>query len=93
MARKKPLVLGLPDDMGRQLAMQTVVGAAAMLDEVGAEAAILRRNVTSPGGTTEAALDVLMSEQGLSDLMRRAAQAASNRAQELAQIGSGESEN
>lgn len=85
--------LGLPDDMSRQLAMQTVIGAAAMLDEAGAEAAVLRRNVTSPGGTTEAALDVLMSEQGLSDLMRRAAQAASNRAQELAQIGSGESEN
>ena len=84
--------LGLPEDMSRQLAMQTIIGAAAMLDEDHAEAAQLRRNVTSPGGTTEAALDVLMSEQGMSDLMRRAAQAAANRAQELAQIGSGKSE-
>jgi pyrroline-5-carboxylate reductase len=84
--------LGLPEDTSRQLAMQTIIGAAAMLQEDGAEAAQLRRNVTSPGGTTEAALDVLMSENGLSDLMRRAAQAATNRAQDLAQIGAVETD-
>ena len=84
--------LGLPEDMSRKLAMQTIIGAAAMLDADEVEAAELRRNVTSPGGTTEAALDVLMSEQGLSDLMRRAAHAAANRAQELAQIGSDKSD-
>lgn len=79
--------LGLPEAMSSQLAMQTVIGAAAMLEEDGADAAQLRRNVTSPGGTTEAALDVLMQENGLSDVMRRATQAAAIRAQELAQIG------
>lgn len=84
--------LGLPEAMSRQLAAQTIIGAAAMLDEEAADAAQLRRNVTSPGGTTEAALDVLMSEQGLSDLMRRAVQAAAMRAQELAQIGADKSD-
>ncbi|MDB2642117.1 hypothetical protein N9Y79_06270, partial [Alphaproteobacteria bacterium] len=47
----------------------------------------LRVNVTSPGGTTEAALDVLMSDAGLVDLMRRATQAAAIRAGELSKIG------
>lgn len=79
--------LGLPQDMAVQLAEQTVIGAAAMLDEDAADAAQLRRNVTSPGGTTEAALDVLMSEAGLNNLMRQATQAAAQRSQELAQIG------
>ncbi len=81
--------LGLPEAMSGQLAMQTIIGAAAMLEEDDADAAQLRRNVTSPGGTTEAALDVLMQENGLSDVMRRATQAAAMRAQELAQIGAG----
>lgn len=79
--------LGLPEEMSRDLAMQTIIGAAAMLEEDGADAVQLRRNVTSPGGTTAAALDVLMAENGLGDLMRRAAHAAADRAQELAQIG------
>lgn len=79
--------LGLPQDMAVQLAEQTVIGAATMLDEDAADAAQLRRNVTSPGGTTEAALDVLMSEAGLNNLMRQATQAAAQRSQELAQIG------
>lgn len=80
--------LGLAEETSRQLAVQTIIGAAAMLAEPNGEAAELRRNVTSPGGTTEAALDVLMGENGLGELMRRATQAAANRAQELAQIGS-----
>lgn len=79
--------LGVPQDMAVQLAEQTVIGAATMLDEDAADAAQLRRNVTSPGGTTEAALDVLMSEAGLNNLMRQATQAAAQRSQELAQIG------
>lgn len=79
--------LGVPVDMATQLAMQTVIGAAAMLDQEAGDPAQLRRNVTSPGGTTEAALDVLMSEAGLSNLMRQATQAAAQRSQELAQIG------
>ena len=85
--------LGLSEEMSARLAAQTIIGAAAMLEAEDAQAAQLRRNVTSPGGTTEAALDVLMSEGGLSDLMRRATQAAAQRAQELAQIGSQEADN
>jgi pyrroline-5-carboxylate reductase len=49
------------------------------------DAATLRKNVTSPGGTTAAALDVLMGEGGLSPLLRRAATAARDRARELGQ--------
>lgn len=77
--------LGLPEDMAAQLAVQTVIGSSAMLKEPDAAPQQLRINVTSPGGTTAAALDVLMSDGGLGDLMRRATQAAANRAQELGQ--------
>ena len=69
--------------MATDLAMQTVIGAAAMLRDENADPQQLRVNVTSPGGTTAAALDVLMSENGLGDLMRRATQAAAHRAAEL----------
>jgi pyrroline-5-carboxylate reductase len=75
--------LALPSDMATDLAMQTVIGAAAMLRDENADPQQLRVNVTSPGGTTAAALDVLMSENGLGDLMRRATQAAAHRAAEL----------
>ena len=80
--------LGLPHDMAAQLAMQTIIGSASMLREDEADPRQLRVNVTSPGGTTEAALDVLMGDSGgLVDLMRRATQAAAARAGELAKIG------
>ena len=80
--------LGLPQDMAAQLAAQTVIGSAAMLRDDGADPRQLRVNVTSPGGTTEAALDVLMGDKGgVVDLMRRATQAAAARAGELAKIG------
>ena len=80
--------LGLPQDMAGQLAAQTVIGSAAMLSDEGADPRQLRVNVTSPGGTTEAALDVLMGDMGgLVDLMRRTTQAAAARAGELAKIG------
>ena len=80
--------LGLPQDMAAQLAAQTVIGSAAMLRDDGADPRQLRVNVTSPGGTTEAALDVLMGDEGgVVDLMRRATQAAAARAGELAKIG------
>lgn len=80
--------LGLPQDMAAQLAMQTIIGSASMLREDEADPRQLRVNVTSPGGTTEAALDVLMGDSGgLVDLMRRATQAAAARAGELAKIG------
>ena len=76
--------LGLPDELAAQLAIQTIVGAAGMMTEEGAEPAKLRRDVTSPAGTTEAALDVLMAEQmGLTNIIRRATQAAAQRSREL----------
>ncbi len=74
---------GLPEDVAMELAKATVRGAgelACLSDESPAQ---LRRNVTSPGGTTEAALDVLMAEEGLAPLMHRAIQTAVERAKEL----------
>ncbi|SFS77383.1 pyrroline-5-carboxylate reductase [Methylobacterium sp. yr668] len=77
------IAAGLEPDVARRLARATVAGAGALLDASPAEAAELRRNVTSPGGTTAAALDVLMREDGLSALMREAVAAARRRAGEL----------
>ena len=75
--------LGLTPELSMQLARATVSGAGEMLHQLPDDAATLRKNVTSPGGTTAAALDVLMGEGGLSPLMRRAAIAARDRAREL----------
>jgi len=75
--------LGLTPDAARQLARATTAGAAALMAESGAEAADLRRQVTSPGGTTEAALNVLMGERGLGPLLKEAAAAAERRSREL----------
>ena len=74
---------GLDPDVARDLARATVAGAGALLDASPADAAELRRNVTSPGGTTAAALDVLMRPDGLGALMREAVAAARRRAGEL----------
>ncbi len=74
---------GLPPDVAARLARRTVSGAGALLDAEKTAPAELRRNVTSPGGTTEAALNVLMSAEGLQKLMRRAVSAARKRAREL----------
>jgi pyrroline-5-carboxylate reductase len=76
--------LGLPDDLALRLARATVEGSGELLHlspEITAE--ILRKNVTSPGGTTQAALDVLMAPEGLAALMARATAAAARRAGEL----------
>lgn len=75
---------GLPQDLARTLAARTVSGAGALLAQADEEAGTLRRNVTSPGGTTEAALAVLMAEDGLGPLMTRAVCAASERSRALA---------
>ncbi|WP_041536649.1 pyrroline-5-carboxylate reductase [Parvibaculum lavamentivorans] len=75
--------LGLDPDLAMKLARQTVSGSGEMLHRLEEPAAVLRANVTSPGGTTAAALDVLMGEGGLSPLMRRAALAARDRARAL----------
>ncbi len=77
--------LGLSEEMSLQLACQTISGAAAMMVQSDDSPSRLRRNVTSPNGTTEAALDVLMAETGgLGTLMRQATQAAAARNQQLA---------
>ena len=75
--------LGLSPDAARGLARATIAGAAALMAEGGADPAELRRQVTSPGGTTEAALKVLMAEGGFGALLREAAKAAADRSREL----------
>ena len=75
--------VGLPRDAAMVLARQTVIGAGALLEASDEAASTLRENVTSKGGTTAAALGVLMDEAGLSALMERAARAAHERAKEL----------
>jgi pyrroline-5-carboxylate reductase len=75
---------GLPPDLAARLACATVAGSGELLHRSAIDAATLRQNVTSPGGTTAAALDVLMSEDGLDRLMRDAVAAATRRARELA---------
>ena len=77
--------LGLPEDLSARLALATVTGAGALMEQPGADPGELRRAVTSPNGTTQAALDVLMKPGGLPDLMRLAAEAAANRSHDLSQ--------
>ena len=77
--------LGLPADMAQLLARSTVTGAGELLHQSPLPAATLRENVTSPNGTTHAALQVLMRERGgLAGLMSEALSAAARRAEELA---------
>ena len=75
---------GLPADLASRLARATVAGSGELLHRSPLEAATLRHNVTSPGGTTAAALDVLMAPDGLDPLMERAIAAATRRGRELA---------
>jgi len=74
---------GLAPALAQKLARATIAGAGALLDADPSAPADLRRNVTSPGGTTEAALKVLMAANGLAPLMRRAVAAAARRARVL----------
>jgi pyrroline-5-carboxylate reductase len=75
---------GIPADLARLLARQTVAGSGALLAASTEDAAALRRAVTSPKGTTERALAVLMEEQAWPALMSRAIAAATARSRELA---------
>lgn len=75
---------GLPAGTARLLAMQTVYGAASLAAESGEEPGRLREQVTSPNGTTAAALAVLMGENRLRDLVTEAVEAARKRSIELA---------
>lgn len=83
---KAAIAAGLNAALARQLARATVAGAGELLFRSPEDASVLRRNVTSPGGTTAAALSVLMQEEGgLEELLRRAVLAAEGRSRELAQ--------
>lgn len=75
---------GLPADLALQLARHTVAGSGELLHRSELSAEQLRKNVTSPNGTTHAALQVLMAPDGLQPVMDRAIAAASRRSQELA---------
>ena len=75
---------GLPAGMAMRLAKATVVGAGALAVQSDESAEQLRINVTSPNGTTQAALEVLMHDKsGLQSLMTSAVEAATKRSQEL----------
>jgi pyrroline-5-carboxylate reductase len=76
--------VGLPKDLATKLARATVSGSGELMRQSGIDAATLRQNVTSPNGTTYAALQVLMSEQGLQPLLEKAVAAAASRSRELA---------
>lgn len=75
--------LGLDAETSRQLTLQTALGAARMATESDADAAELRRRITSPNGTTEQAIKTFQ-EQGLPELVEKAMNAAVNRSIELA---------
>jgi pyrroline-5-carboxylate reductase len=75
---------GLPRDLAVRLARATVSGAGELLHRSSETAATLRQNVTSPGGTTQAALNVLMAEDGLRPMLIKAIAAATRRSRELA---------
>lgn len=76
---------GLPAELALRLARATVTGAGALADAaIQTAPSQLRVDVTSPGGTTAAALEVLMAKDGLEDLLRRAVAAGARRSRELA---------
>lgn len=75
--------LGLTQEVAKELTIQTLIGAGKMLAESGAEPGTLRANVTSPNGTTAAALKV-MDESGIGEIFSKALLAARDRSRELA---------
>ena len=75
---------GLTPDLAMRLARATVSGSGELLHRSILETSVLRQNVTSPGGTTAAALSVLMGEGGLQHLLDQAVAAAIARSKELA---------
>jgi pyrroline-5-carboxylate reductase len=75
---------GLPAELATKLARETVAGSGELLHRSELSSATLRQNVTSPGGTTAAALEVLMGPDGMQSLLTRAVAAATRRSKELA---------
>ena len=78
------IAAGLPAKLAERLARDTVSGSGELLHRSSEAAATLRQNVTSPGGTTAAALEVLMASDGVPPLMTRAIAAATKRGKQLA---------
>ena len=78
------IAAGLPEALATKLARETVAGSGELLHRSELSAEVLRQNVTSPGGTTAAALEVLMGQDGLQSLLTRAVAAATKRSKELA---------
>ncbi len=81
---KAGVAAGLPPDLAAHLARATVAGSGELLHRSPLDAATLRENVTSPGGTTAAALSILMAADGLDPLLREAVLAAARRSRDLA---------
>jgi len=81
---KAGIAAGLPPDLAGRLSLATVAGSGELARSSGEPASRLREAVTSPGGTTRAALDVLMAPDGLEPLLTRAVAAAAKRSRELA---------
>ncbi len=76
---------GLPAELAAQLARQTVAGAGELLYRSELSPEVLRQNVTSPNGTTAAALNVLMADDGVQPVLTKAVQAAADRSRELSE--------
>jgi pyrroline-5-carboxylate reductase len=81
---KAGVAAGLPAPLAAKLARETVAGSGELLHRSPLDPATLRRNVTSPAGTTAAALGVLMAADGIEPLMKQAVAAATRRSKELA---------
>ncbi|HMJ42701.1 MAG TPA: pyrroline-5-carboxylate reductase [Pseudolabrys sp.] len=81
---KAGVAAGLPADLASRLARETVSGSGELLHRSELDAALLRQNVTSPGGTTAAALNVLMGPGGFDELLTKAIAAATKRSRDLA---------
>ena len=75
---------GLPAELAARLARETIAGSGELLKQSAIDPATLRKNVTSPGGTTAAALDVLMGPGGIETLLTTAVAMATRRSRELA---------
>ena len=81
---KAGIAAGLPAELAARLARETVAGSGELLHRSELDAATLRQNVTSPGGTTAAALEVLMGPGGFDEILTKAIAAATRRSKELA---------
>jgi len=78
--------IGFAPEMAETFARKTIIGSAALLESSEENAAQLRENVTSKGGTTQAALEVLMADTGMQSIVLEAVKAAKKRSEELSKI-------